>query len=441
MKIFLSAVVYLLMAVSLMAQTGTTSVRGVVLDKSGAAVSGAKVSISNNGQALERVTETDGSGEYRFLALPPGNYTLTAEKEGFRRFENTSLDLPVNVPVTSNVTLNVGTVAEKVEVAAETETVNTTDASLGNAFSETQVKELPLESRNVPDLLSLQAGVLYTGNSPDIDASVDTRSGAVNGARSDQSNITVDGIPANDKGGHAFTSVLPVTLDSVQEFRVTTTNYGADQGVSSAAQVALVTKSGTNQFHGSVYEYNRNSAFSANDYFIKAAQVGSGSPNKPPQLNRNIFGVSVGGPILKDRFYFFLNYEGFRNSQAESAVRTVPTAALRAGVIQYLCLNADTTQCPGNTADGFTAPAGFYALSPQQITQMDSGLGSKAPTGPDPAVLQYMNSTYPLPNDSTVGDGLNTAGYRSALRQKTPRTGTSANSTTTSVPTADTACR
>ena len=412
MKIFLSAVVYLLMVVSLMAQTGTTSVRGVVLDKSGAAVSGAKVSISNNGQALERVAETDASGEYRFLALPPGSYTLTAEKEGFRRFENTSLDLPVNVPVTSNVTLNVGTVAEKVEVAAETETVNTTDASLGNAFSETQVKELPLESRNVPDLLSLQAGVLYTGNSPDIDASVDTRSGAVNGARSDQSNITVDGIPANDKGGHAFTSVLPVTLDSVQEFRVTTTNYGADQGVSSAAQVALVTKSGTNQFHGSVYEYNRNSAFSANDYFIKAAQVGSGSPNKPPQLNRNIFGVSVGGPILKDRFYFFLNYEGFRNSQAESAVRTVPTAALRAGVIQYLCLNADTTQCPGNTADGFTAPAGFYALSPQQITQMDSGLGSKAPTGPDPAVLQYMNSTYPLPNDSTVGDGLNTAGYR-----------------------------
>src|SRR5580704_7821408 len=413
MKIFLSAVVYLLMAVSLMAQTGTTSVRGVVLDKSGAAVSGAKVSISNNGQALERVTETDGSGEYRFLALPPGNYTLTAEKEGFRRFENTSLDLPVNVPVTSNVTLNVGTVAEKVEVAAETETVNTTDASLGNAFSETQVKELPLESRNVPDLLSLQAGVLYTGNSPDINNSVDTRSGAVNGARSDQSNITLDGVSVNDKGSHSFTSVLPVTLDSVQEFRVTTTNYGADQGTSSAAQVALVTKSGTNTFHGSVYEYNRNSYVSANDYFVKTAQLESGAPNKPPQLNRNIFGVSLGGPIRKDRLFLFLNFEGYRDAAAVSQLQTIPTAALRDGVIQYLCLNR--ALCPGNTVQGesgasYMSPAGYRALSPAQITAMDGT--SLGPHGPDPAVLQYMNSIYPLPNDQTTGDLVNTAGYR-----------------------------
>ena len=253
---------------SALAQTGTSSVRGIVLDRSGAAVAGAKVTVSNNGQALQRETQTDDSGEYRFLALPPGTYTLTVEKAGFRKFQQTDLSLPVNVAVTSNVKMDVGSTSEKVEVSAQSETVNTTDASLGNAFSEVQVKELPLESRNVPDLLSLQAGVMYTGHNPDIDVDVDTRSGAVNGARSDQSNVTLDGISVNDKGAHAFTSVLPVTLDSVQEFRVTTTNYGADQGVSSAAQVALVTKSGTNFFHGSVYEYNRNSYFSANDYFI-----------------------------------------------------------------------------------------------------------------------------------------------------------------------------
>ena len=428
MKTLFCIGILLTVVASSLAQTGTTSIRGVVLDKTGAAAAGARVSITNNGQALQRETRTDSSGEYRFLALPPGNYTLAVEKEGFKR-EQTTLDLPVNVPVTSNVTLDVGAVSEKVEVSAEAETVNTTDASLGNAFNETQIKELPLESRNVPDLLSLQAGVLYTGNNQDINSAIDTRSGAVNGARSDQSNITVDGIPANVKGGNAFTSVLPVTLDSVQEFRVTTTNYGADQGVSSAAQVSLVTKSGTNQFHGSVYEYNRNSAFSANDYFVKSAELSSGNPNVPPQLNRNIFGASVGGPILKDRLYFFLNFEAYRDAEEVSDVQTIPTAALRDGVVQYLCLETtpgtpNTAECPGNTVTGlsgatYTAPPGDLALSPQQITQMDRT--SFGPThGPNSVVINYMNSTYPLPNDSTVGDGLNTAGFR--FRARTPST-------------------
>ena len=244
---------------------------------------------------------------------------------------------------------------------------------------------------------------------------MDTRSGAVNGARSDQSNVTLDGVAVNDKGGYAFTSVLPVTLDSVQEFRVTTSNYGADEGSAGGAQVALVTKSGTNDFHGSAYEYNRNSAVSANDYFIKAAQLGSGDPNVPPFLNRNIFGGSLGGPIRKNRFYFFLNFEGYRDAEDVSAVRTVPTAAMRDGVIQYACVNQNAALCPGNTVQGlsgasYTAPAGYFALSPQQITTMDGT--SLGPHGPDPAVLKYMNSTYPLPNDSTVGDGVNTAGYR-----------------------------
>lgn len=409
----LCGVLTVLVSLSL-AQTGTTSVRGIVADKTGAAIAHARVTLTNNGQALKRETQTDSSGEYRFLALPPGTYTLVVETSGFRKFEENNLALPVDVAVTSNVTLEIGTSLEKVDVLAQTETVNTTDASLGNAFSETQVKELPLESRNVPDLLSLQAGVLYTGDRADVDRDVDTRSGAVNGARSDQSNVTVDGIPANDKGGDAFTSVLPVTLDSVQEFRVTTTNYGADQGVSSAAQVALVTKSGTNNFHGTVYEYNRNSYFSANDYFIKAAQINSGLPNKPPQLNRNIFGASFGGPIRKDRLYFFLNYEGYRDAEAISAERTIPTASARNGVIEYYCLNGDTTLCPGNsvTVNGttYSARPGYMALSPSQITTMDSHSQAPQP-GPNPVVEQYMG-TYPLPNDTTVGDGVNTAGYR-----------------------------
>ena len=392
-------------------QTGTTSLRGVVLDNSSAAVLGARITLANSGQGLQRSTRSNSSGEYEFVGLPPGTFTLTVEKDGFGKYEQPDLQLLVNVPASVNVKLQVGSVTSQIEVSAAAETINTTDASLGNAFNETQVKELPLESRNVPDLLSLQAGVLYTGNSPDINNGVDTRSGAVNGARSDQSNITLDGVPVNDKGSHSFTSVLPVTLDSVQEFRVTTTNYGADEGVSSAAQVALVTKSGTNKIHGSVYEYNRNSFFSANDYFVKAAQLGSGAPNKPPQLNRNIFGASLGGPIVKNRLFLFLNYEGYRDAEALSEVRTVPTAAFRDGVIQYLCASTCSgAPAIGKSGTSYTPPDGYFALSDNQITAMDST--SLGPHGPNPVVLQYMNSVYPPPNDQTTGDLVNTAGYR-----------------------------
>jgi len=315
------------------AQVGTTSVRGVVTDKSGAVITSAKVSLTNAGQALTRETTTSSSGEYEFVALPPGSYTLRVEMQGFRGFENKNVQLLVNLPTTLNVTLEVGVASQTVEVSAQAVTLNTTDATLGIAFDENQVKQLPMEGRNVPDLLSLQAGVLYTGNRSDINVDTDTRNGAVNGARSDQSNITLDGMPVNDSGGHAFKSVLPVTLDSVQEFRVTTTNYNADQGGSSGAQVALVTKSGTNAFHGSAYEYHRNTYTSANDYFVKLAELGAGNPNVPPKLIRNVFGGSVGGPVVKDRLFFFANFEGARRAEETSELRTIPTDTLRDGVV------------------------------------------------------------------------------------------------------------
>jgi hypothetical protein len=409
---FVCALIVLCAGAACLAQTGTTSIRGVLTDKSGAAIVGANVTLASTEQSLQREAKSDATGEYRFLGLPPGSYNVTVTAPGFRQLQK-RFDLLVNVPVTQNFQLAVGSTEEKVEISAEAETVNTTDASLGNAFNQIAVKELPLESRNVPDLLSLQAGVLYTGVTPQ--NNTDTRSGAVEGARSDQSNITVDGIPANPKGGYAFQSVLPETPDSLEEFRVTTNNYGADQGVSSGAQVALVTKSGTDQFHGSAYEYNRNSAFSANDYFLKSAQLASGEANKPLHLNRNIFGGSLGGPILKNRLYFFMNYEGYRDSEAQSAVRTVPTASLRDGVIEYLC-GPGGAACPGNTATGvdgkpFSVSAGYAAVGATTLTQWDSG--SQGPThGPNAVVLNYMNQAYPLPNDFTQGDGLNTAGYR-----------------------------
>src|SRR5207302_472361 len=190
-------------------------------------------------------------------------YTLAVTAKGFARHEQKDLQLLVNTPATANVQLRVGAASETVTVTSEAEALNMVDASIGNSFDQTQIRQVPLEGRNVPDLLSLQAGVAYTGNRPDIDKDQDTRNGSVNGARSDQSNITLDGVDVNDQAnGYAFTSVLPTTLDSVQEFVVTTSNYNADQGNGSGAQVALITKSGTKQLHGSLYEYHRNTVTS-----------------------------------------------------------------------------------------------------------------------------------------------------------------------------------
>ena len=212
--------------------------------------------LANDESKIERATETDARGEYRLLALPPGTFKLTVNFKGFSEDRQTGLQLLVNTPATVNVQLKVGATTENITVTSEAPALNAVDASLGNSFGETQVKQVPIEARNLPELLSLLAGVMYTGHRLDLqDPSYkdqDSRSGAVNGARSDQSNMTLDGVDVNDQAnGYAFTSVLPTTVDSVQEFRVTTSNYNADQGTGSGAQVALVTKSGTNQVHGS----------------------------------------------------------------------------------------------------------------------------------------------------------------------------------------------
>ncbi len=374
-KVFFAILmVCLFVTVSAWAQTGTTSLRGTVTDKTGASVGDAKVSLDNLSQAFHREAQTSTTGEYDFVALPPGTYALTIEKAGFRKYEQKNLQLQV--------------------------------------FGENQIKQLPLEGRNVPDLLTLQAGVAYTGNRSDVNRDVDTRSGAVNGARSDQSNITLDGVDVNDQiKGSAFTSVLPVTLDSVQEFRVTTTNANADQGRSSGAQVSLVTKSGTNNFHGSLYEYNRNTATSANDYFVQRAELSSGKPNIPPKLIRNIFGGSLGGPIRKDRFFFFVNYEGSRQREEASIIRIVPSDNLRKGMIQYRCLTSDpncATSNPNVSVVNNANPAlGLVAtLTQAQIKAMDPlGLGVNQ------VMLTYFNK-FPEPNDFSQGDLLNFVGYR-----------------------------
>jgi len=395
-----SMLVVMLLAASMAWTQATTSLRGTVTDPDGKAVTGADVVLANAESRTERTVTTGNQGEYQFLLVPPGSYTVTVKAAGFRGYEQTNLVLLVSTPATANVQLKVGAATEILTVTSEAPAINLVDASLGNSFNQTQVLDIPLEGRNVPDLLSLQAGVAYTGNRIG-DKDQDTRNGAVNGARSDQSNVTLDNVDVNDQSnGYAFTSVLPVTQDSVQEFRVTTTNYGADQGQGSGAQVALVTKSGTNAFHGALYEDLRNTITSANDYLVKQSEQNIGLPNKPLQLNRNIFGAAIGGPIQKDRLFFFANYEGTREREEQRAERVIPTPTLCQGIFQYV--NGDGT---GTTNWG---PAQLKLLDPNHI-------------GIDPAMLDPINHTGYLDrtfctgqtptNDLAVGDQLNYAGY------------------------------
>jgi hypothetical protein len=406
---------------SVHAQTGTTSLRGTVSDSKGAVVQGATVTISDPQTGYSRSVKTDDQGLYQFLQLPPATYDVTVNSAGFGSVTQHRIQLLVNVASTVNVTMQVQGQAITVEVTGEAAHVNTTDATLGNAFSTRQITDLPFEGRNPVEMLSLQAGVTYTGpQSNSLDSNFDSRNGAVNGGRSDQANVTLDGVDNNDQNnGFAFAGALRSTLDSVEEFRVTTSNSNADAGRSSGAQVSLITKAGTNHFHGSAYEYNRSGIGEANDWFNKASQIQSGLPNKPPHLVRNTYGASLGGPIKKDKLFFFLNWEAQRTHESSQTTRVVPSDNLRNGIVSYIC-NATDPNCTlgahanvtvTQTAQGLlaTMPAATLAkLDPKCTANGTCPLGP----GADPAIQQIL-SLYPHSNtNAAVGaDGFNYQGY------------------------------
>jgi hypothetical protein len=360
-----------------------TSLTGTVTDPSNAVVPRATIIITNDATQARRQTISDPEGRFSLLQVDPGNYTLSASAPGFAQLLF-KVKLLVNTPATVPIKFEtLGSVSEVVTVSGEATQINTTDASIGNEVSGDVITQVPLEGRNVVSLLALQPGVVFMGEQAPGTLG-DHRSGAVNGGKTDQANVTLDGVDVNDQQNHtAFTSVLRVTLDSIQEFRTVTTNSGADMGRTSGAQVGLVTKSGTNQLHGSLYLENRNTLLEANDYFNNSI----GAPRT--QLIRNVFGGSVGGPIKKNRIFYFFNYEGRRDASSVPVSRIVPTQDFRNGIFTYKRKDGSTGQL---------SPAQVQALDPKGI-------------GPDPAVLSLLK-TYPLPNDPSQGDALNTLGYR-----------------------------
>lgn len=381
----------------LAAQNPSSSLRGNVSDISGAMIQRAQVSLLDSRNGFTQSRTADAGGAYQFQQLPPGNYTVTVDAAGFAA-QSRTIELVIDQSATLNFTLAIESAPTTINVSGQMPALNTTDASMGNAFDSATIQALPVEG-DIPDLLSLQPGVLYLGLHDD--QTHDSRSGSTAGARSDQNNSTLDGVDNNDQAhGYAFTGVLRSTLDSVEEFRVTTSGYNADTGRSSGAQINVLTKSGTNQFHGSVYGRTRDWITPANDWFNKQAEIAQGLPNLPGNLGRDIYGASLGGPIVKNKLFFFTTYEGEKINENKQMTMIVPTASLRAGEIKYPSTQNGSTQ--------------IVTLTPAQIAGMDPNCSKNGTcpwgAGDDPYSLAVFNK-YPLPNGYVAGDGLNTASY------------------------------
>jgi hypothetical protein len=365
-----------------------SGVTGTVTDTTGAAIPGAQVVLTNKTTGLKFTQTSTANGSYRFSEIPPGaGWELVVNAPGFAPLDIKNIYLTVSTVRTQNASLTAGS-NQEVEVNASSSevTLDTTDATVGNTFDVSKLNDLPIQQRSDPT-------ALFT------DQPGTTDTGAVTGARTDQNNVTVDGLDVNDFAtGNATQTNSGITqgfssgnlvghapIDSLDEFHATVGGYTASSGPSSGGQFALVTKSGTNQFHGNINEYHRDPSLVANGWFSNNA-----SPIVPRNhLIQNQFGGNIGGPILKDKLFFFFDYNNSRVIRTALVERTVPLDSLRAGSIGY----ADSS---GNT-DYLTA-AQVNAFDP-------AGIGESA------TFLAAANARFPHSNSSAVGDGINSGGY------------------------------
>ena len=302
---------------------GFTAVTGSVSDPTGAVIPGVEVTVTNTATGATRTVITNETGSYTVTQLPPGEYNVSASLPGFRTQVMSGVTLPIGETVVINLPLEVGEVTDVVDVIASAEAVNTVDAKLGVAFDTQKIIDLPLNARNIVGLLGLQSGVQISDQTGDEFSRDD--GGQVNGARNDQQNIVLDGVNINrQEAGSALEGALPTTLDSIQEFVVQTAGSGGQASRGSGGQVQLVTKGGSNQWHGSAYEFYRSTGTSAKNYFA----------SEPDRLIRNIPGGSVGGPIIKDKLFFFGAYERQTDRSSILATRNVPTPQFLDGIIR-----------------------------------------------------------------------------------------------------------
>ena len=357
-------VVFLLVGASAAFGQETASILGTVKDASGAAVAGANVTARNTDTALSRTAVSDSDGAYRIPSLPVGSYEVRVEHEGFQVSVRAGLVLTVALEAVVNISLQVGSVSQTVEVTAEAPLVNTTTSSLGGLVDSQRMTDLPLNGRNYIDLSLMQVGIAeqktgthnvgYVGNYV-----------VSNGATVRSNNYLIDGANMTNAWGVSSASVTGSTLgvDGIREYKVITNSVSAEYGMTAGSQMVMVSKGGTNQFHGDAFEYLRNSAMDARNYFDTAASSGG---KRLPEFQRNNFGASVGGAIKKNKIFFDSVYEGLRaRTGITSSVKVLPDACLNTNPDWTL---VDFAGC--NTAAGLTGTTAIPKLTATSAVPM-----------------------------------------------------------------------
>jgi hypothetical protein len=396
----------------------TSRLTGVVRDASGAMVAGAEVTLTNESTGVAFTARTSSAGTYVFDAVKPGVYTVKVVGKGFKTVAYTGNVVTIGQPSEVNVTLAVGTVNETVEVHGAAELVQTaTSGNIGNLVDNAALNSLPIvttRGRNTLALVELEPGVVDSGGFNQGGPNVAGGGVNANGARDRAWNYTLDGIDINETsaGGSNF-SPLRTNPDMLSEFRVVTSNFTSEYGRNSGAQVEMVTKSGTNNFHGSAYFFYQTPGFNAND----PANIEAGLSR--PQFIQQIPGFTFGGPIIKNKTFFFVNFQWLRTTLTQLTTNTVYTDQARKGILRFIdqnspiCQQANYQGACNNTGAGSlnaTVDANGNPLPGVSLDTYDTVANDPAHLGLDPSVQSVLNSM-PLPNDFGLGDGLNVAAF------------------------------
>src|SRR5215469_6770306 len=333
-------------------QTQLATVFGTITDPTGAVIAEARVTVSNISTGLKRVALTDINGQYHMVGLPPGIYTVRTEKEKFQTQGLEGIALSSGAAIAVNLSLRVGTVPQEVMVDADV-AIDTTTSTVSSATAERSLTELPLNGRDLFKAAILEPGVAPTPSSaPSLLSDGKASQVSVNGMRPSWTNVLIDGMDANDPVfgfSPAGASGLFLGLNGLSEVRSLTQTVDAEYGGNGGGIIEAVTKSGSNQFHGSLWELHRDASLDARNYFDLS--------NRPiPAFVRNQFGAGIGGPIVHDRTFFFASYEGFREVQASTAIATVPNALAHRGLLPSInnpgaCSNAAPSHCVAVTID------------------------------------------------------------------------------------------
>ncbi len=375
-------VVLLLLPVTLFSQAYFGTVSGEITDPTGAVVPGAKVLLTDQAKGFVFTAKTDGSGRYLFPSIPPGVYTVSVEMEGFQKQERTGIRVDVTENATANLRLKVASSTQSVEVSAQSQALNTEDAVTGQVVNRKFINDLPLVDRYVLDFVSLGPGIT---NMSDQNSVSDTGTNFVsNGSRGASADILMDGASITNfepNGGITYVTYTP-SAEAVEEFKVEQTNFSAEYGFSGASVVNMITRSGGNSFHGSAYDFIRNQLTDANNWFANAA-------DQPlPPVHRNNFGGTIGGPIVKNKLFFFFDYDGTRQSYMSTYQAGVPTAAERTGDFGGLCA------ANGGTFNG----SGQCSVAAGQLWDPYSGTYQAPPNGTAGA---YRSAFIPFNNLAT----------------------------------------